>query len=91
MSRNKKLEFDLTRVTVNKIVRDNLSPLLGRLIRAKDLRQLRQEHLVNLYDFDPYDLAAIAGFNPIKNVIRIDRPVAKIGTLTKFAMDSAKG
>lgn len=63
IQRNKKLEFDLTRVTVNKIVKENLTPLLRRKVRAKDLRQFRIEHLVRLYDFDPYDIAAVSGLS----------------------------
>lgn len=61
LSRNKKLEFDLTRVTVNKIVKQSLSPLLGREIRAKDLRKIRLEHLANLYGFNHFDLEAVSG------------------------------
>jgi len=87
MRKNKKLEFDLTRVTVNKIIKENLSSLLGREIRAKDLRQLRLEHLANLYDFDPYDLAAIAGLNLRKNLILIDKPLKKTEPLTRLALD----
>jgi integrase len=87
IGRNKKLEFDLTRVTVNKIVRERLSPLLGREIRAKDLREFRLEHLANLYDFDPYDLAAIAGLNLKKNLILIDKAAKKTETLTRLALD----
>jgi hypothetical protein len=87
MRRNKKLEFDLTRVIVNKIVRERLTPSLGREIRAKDLRQLRLEHLANLYDFDPYDLAAIAGLNLRRNLILMDKPAKITEDLTRLAID----
>jgi len=83
--RNKKLEFDLTRVTVNKIVKENLTPLLGREIRAKDLKQLRLKHLAKLYGFDPYDLAALAGTNLKKNLILGEQSVGNIETLLKLA------
>lgn len=75
--RNKKLEFDLTRVTVNKIIHENLSPLLGMEIRAKDLRQLRLEHLAKKYDFDPFDLATVAGTNIRSKLNLIEQPVKK--------------
>jgi len=70
---NKKLEFDLTRVSVNKIVRESLASLLGREIRAKDLRQTRLEHLAKLYGFDPYDLAAVAGKVVHRNLIMVEQ------------------
>ncbi len=73
--RNKKLEFDLTRVTINKIIRENLSPLLGREIRAKDLRQFRLEHLAKKYDFDPFDLAAVAGTSIKGKLPLVEQPV----------------
>jgi integrase len=83
--RNKKLEFDLTRVTVNKIVRENLSPLLGREIRAKDLRQARLEHLAKLYDFDSFDLAAVAGINIKRKLPLVEQPVKKTETQLHLA------
>jgi len=72
IERNKKLEFDLTRVTVNKIVKENLSPLLGRVIRAKDLRQIRLEHLAKLYDFNHFDLEAVSGINVKKKLLLVE-------------------
>jgi len=85
ISLNKKLEFDLTRVSVNNIVKENLSPLLGRNVRAKDLRQLRLKHLARLYDFDPYDLEAIAGIYFHKKLIAGTLSVEKIEIYMELA------
>lgn len=85
ITQNKKLEFDLTRVTVNRIVKENLSPLLDREIRAKDLRQLRLEHLAKLYDFDHFDLEAVNGFNVKKNLLLVENTDEKIKTLLQSA------
>ena len=86
IGRNKKLEFDLTRVTVNKIVRENLSPLLDQEIRAKDLRQIRLVHLAKLYDFNHFDLEAVSGINVKKNLLGVENADEKrIETLLQSA------
>ena len=82
---NKKLEFDLTRVSVNNIVKENLSPLLGWEVRAKDLRQLRLEHLATLYGFDSYDLAAVAGIHFHKKLILVEQSTEKMEAQIQFA------
>lgn len=82
---NKKLEFDLTRVSVNNIVKENLSPLLGREVRAKDLRQLRLKHLATLYGFDSYDLATVAGIHFHKKLILVEQSIEKMEAQIQFA------
>ena len=82
---NKKLEFDLTRVSVNNIVKENLSPLLGQKVRAKDLKQFRLEHLATLYGFDSYDLATVAGIHFHKKLILVEQSIEKMEAQIQFA------
>lgn len=83
--RNKKLEFDLTRVSGNKIIRERLSPLLNQEIRARDLRQLRLEHLTKLYNFDLFDLATVAGKSIFRNLILVKQSTEKTETQLQLA------
>jgi len=57
-----KLSFDITRMTVQNIVKKNLTQFFPK-IHAHSLRHFRITHLINEYDFTPYQITAYTGWS----------------------------
>jgi len=66
ISKNKgKLHFDLTRVRLWQILRENISGILPKKDKRNmrnPLRHFRISHLIEYYGFDPYDLTSYVGW-----------------------------
>ena len=56
------LSFPLTRRSVHRIVKQNLRKLDPK-VNPQNLRQWRLRHLVDKYQFDPYDLTIYSGWS----------------------------
>ncbi len=57
-----KLSFDITRMTVQNIVKKNLERFFPK-IHAHSLRHFRITHLINEYEFTPYQITAYTGWS----------------------------
>jgi site-specific recombinase XerD len=69
------LSFALTRRSIHRIVRQNLKWLEPK-VKPHSLRHWRITHLVEKYQFDPYDLTAYAGWSVRHSFGSVGMPVS---------------
>ena len=74
-----RLSFDLTRNRVYSIIRKRLKEL-DQTVGPLSLRRWRITHLVALYDFTPYDIAAFTGLTIRTGFSQIDMSKEMVDT-----------
>jgi len=71
---NRSLSFNLTRQHIWRIVKENLKEL-DRDVHTHSLRHYRITHLLQVYDFDAWDLSSYAGWTVKTSLGRMGMPI----------------
>jgi len=73
IAKHKTLSFNTSRFTALRVVRKNLSPIDPK-IHTHSLRHYRISHLMEYYNFDPYDVIAYTGWTYKSGLQKMSMP-----------------